>query len=431
MATRATVFETLQLGLEATPGTAVPCNRRLQAIDLDMEPDIPTHPVESAGYKASVDLISEKEYTKVSAKGMLAFNDLLYLLSSVFCVSGSPNPTALADAGGVWIVALGAPTAGTFTLSFNGSTTTGIAYNCVATDVQTALEALTSIGANNVQVTGSGGGVGGGHAPFTVTFTGDLEDTATPLTGSGTGLTGGTFSVTAGSTATITYRWWFTPNVTGPDTIQTYTMQKGSSIDASQISYVAVDSLDLDFGQKGCEMKATMFGQAISDGVSMTASPTYVPIHAVSPNSIDVFVGTSINNMALLPACYKASFGIKSRQKPVFRLRTDEQSYGGTVETKWGLSAQIVVEENTAEDAYLTDLRQHAMMYGRIEATGAQTEPGFFRKIVLTFPFKFSGTKRGDNEGVYAGTYDLEPIYDASGVGYAVRAMIDTDYAAL
>ena len=42
---------------------------------------------------------------------------------------------------------------GTFTLSFNGNTTSGIAYNASAATVQSALEALGSVGSGNVAVT--------------------------------------------------------------------------------------------------------------------------------------------------------------------------------------------------------------------------------------------------------------------------------------
>lgn len=80
----------------------------------------------------------------------------------------------------------GAPTGGTFTLTFAGHTTAAIAFNATASAVHDALVALASVGAGNVLVTGSAGG------PYTVTFVGALasEDvaamTATPS------LTGGT-----------------------------------------------------------------------------------------------------------------------------------------------------------------------------------------------------------------------------------------------
>ena len=48
----------------------------------------------------------------------------------------------------------GSPTGGSFTLTFGGKTTAAIAFNAAASDVQAALQALSSIGAGNVTCTG-------------------------------------------------------------------------------------------------------------------------------------------------------------------------------------------------------------------------------------------------------------------------------------
>lgn len=85
--------------------------------------------------------------------------------------------------GNVQIVALGAPTAGTFTLTFNGQTTAAIAFNAAASAVQTALQALSGIG-SNVTVAGSG--------PYTITFAGLLAAIQQPPIAITSSLTGGT-----------------------------------------------------------------------------------------------------------------------------------------------------------------------------------------------------------------------------------------------
>jgi len=76
----------------------------------------------------------------------------------------------------------GTPTGGTFTLTYNGQTTSGIPYNAAATAVQTALEALSNLAPGDVEVTG---GPGPG-TPFSVVFA-----NGGTLTASGSGLTGG------------------------------------------------------------------------------------------------------------------------------------------------------------------------------------------------------------------------------------------------
>jgi hypothetical protein len=97
----------------------------------------------------------------------------------------------------------GTVTGGTFKLKFGGQQTGDIAFNATAAQVDAALEALSSIGAGNVSVTGGPGP----NSPWSVEFTGDLGLTDVPamtatknLTGTGTGvsittLTGGSAPV--------------------------------------------------------------------------------------------------------------------------------------------------------------------------------------------------------------------------------------------
>ncbi|WP_280413482.1 hypothetical protein [Nocardia asiatica] len=80
----------------------------------------------------------------------------------------------------------GSPTGGTFSLTYQGATTTPLAYNAAAAAVQAALEALSTIGEDNVTVTGSAGG------PYTVEFVGDLAELNLPLMTKTANLTGGT-----------------------------------------------------------------------------------------------------------------------------------------------------------------------------------------------------------------------------------------------
>jgi RTX calcium-binding nonapeptide repeat (4 copies) len=75
-------------------------------------------------------------------------------------------------------------TGGTFALTFNGQTATGLAFNISAADMQTALVGLSSIGANNVAVQKSGN-------QYTITFQGGLSHSSEPLfTFDGSALTG-------------------------------------------------------------------------------------------------------------------------------------------------------------------------------------------------------------------------------------------------
>lgn len=77
-------------------------------------------------------------------------------------------------------------TGGTFTITFNGETTTAIAEAATAATVQAAMEVLSSIDPGDVTVTGDAGG------PFTFTFAGQyLGENVPVMTTNAGSLTGG------------------------------------------------------------------------------------------------------------------------------------------------------------------------------------------------------------------------------------------------
>lgn len=92
----------------------------------------------------------------------------------------------------------GGPTAGTFTLTYSGQTTAGVAYNAAATAVQTALEALSNIGTGNVLVTGGPGPA----TPYSVRFIAALGQTDVAQMTAAHTFTGGTTPGIAVTTAT-------------------------------------------------------------------------------------------------------------------------------------------------------------------------------------------------------------------------------------
>ncbi len=86
---------------------------------------------------------------------------------------------------------LGAATAGTVTITFDGETTAAINFNATAAAVQTAMEGLSNVNAGDVTVTG-------GPLPgtITLTFAGQYRGVNVPqITVTPTGLTGGTVTV--------------------------------------------------------------------------------------------------------------------------------------------------------------------------------------------------------------------------------------------
>lgn len=111
--------------------------------------------------------------------------------------SGLYGPYAGRTAEAQTVTITGTPTGGTFTLTYEGATTAGIAFNATAAAVRAALEALPGVSPGQVTVTG---GPGPG-TPYVVTFTGGGGDVA-QMTASAASLTGGTSPAVTVTTTT-------------------------------------------------------------------------------------------------------------------------------------------------------------------------------------------------------------------------------------
>lgn len=99
----------------------------------------------------------------ISYKGTLA--DMATYANQI-TVQGSSGVSEVQE------VNLATPISGTFTLTFRGATTTAIAWNAAPSAVQSALEALSTIGSGNVTVSGA---TKVSTDPFSVRFTGELN----------------------------------------------------------------------------------------------------------------------------------------------------------------------------------------------------------------------------------------------------------------
>ena len=132
--------------------------------------------------------------------------------NNMWLVTGDDNPAGGINGGGFGpandmltdeqqTVVVQNATGGTFTLSFKGQTTAPLAFNATAAQVDSALEALSTVGANGVQVTG-----GPVNGPTTTVYfrRGNREADQPQMTANGAALTGVTAAV-----ATVQEGGWY------------------------------------------------------------------------------------------------------------------------------------------------------------------------------------------------------------------------------
>jgi hypothetical protein len=105
MPERASIFETVQIGPETVPGTAVPATKKLSAMGISIRPAITSRRFRPGGNKLDTLIIPGRKSSEADVEGVGTFVDPCYALSSVL---GTTTPTGVAGSTGAfdWIFAM-------------------------------------------------------------------------------------------------------------------------------------------------------------------------------------------------------------------------------------------------------------------------------------------------------------------------------------
>ncbi len=147
-------------------------------------------------------------------------------------------------------------TSGDFTLSFAGETTAPIAYNARGVDVEGALEALSTIGSNNVIVTGAAGG------PWTVTFTRDLAKQNVAALIPAAGNLGGALGISVSDN--------FIAAATGTDEVQTFSFTPTANAGTYTVSFNGATTGPIAYNAGAGTVESALEGLATIDDVSVS-----------------------------------------------------------------------------------------------------------------------------------------------------------------
>jgi len=124
MVERASIFQTVQIGVETTPGVGVAANRLLSALSIDPAPKVEMKKFRPKGQKFQTMVVLGKEWTEAKLSGVLTYTEVVYPLASVLAAA---TPTRITTPDGLaylWQFApsqTGPDTVKTFTVEQGGS----------------------------------------------------------------------------------------------------------------------------------------------------------------------------------------------------------------------------------------------------------------------------------------------------------------------
>lgn len=212
--------------------------------------------------------------------------------------------------------------------------------------------------------------------------------------------------------------WIFTPPLTGSVVPQTFTFEQGDSIRAHKIAY----GLFQQFGYKGdrskFEVSGKIIGQLLSDGITMTSSPTVVALAPVVAKQVNVFLDSTSGGLGTtkLTRVLSIDYTMDSIYEPLWVLNRSTPSWTAHVDMAPKCTLKLKVEADSNGMALLGYLQTGATYFMRVDAQGLTIDVG--NSIVNEFkhdmavkvgkPSTFS-----DDQGVFAIEWELTIVEDS------------------
>ena len=229
--------------------------------------------------------------------------------------------------------------------------------------------------------------------------------------------------------ATTAYLWTHAPASTTEDTVKTFTVERGSAVRADKFAYGLMNALSLSGDRDNIELSGTMLGQALSDGITLTAGPTALEQIPLLPKEFDVWLDTTSGGLGTtkLTRLLKWGVDIKNRFGPLWVVNSANASWVTHVETPPDGQVKLMVEADATGMGILTPLRDGTTRFVRIKGASAQLAgTAIPYSLTMDFALKVSDISEfSDEDGVYAVEYTFDIVHDSGWAKAMTVALIN------
>jgi hypothetical protein len=217
--------------------------------------------------------------------------------------------------------------------------------------------------------------------------------------------------------ATAAYTWLYQPSTTAEDTIDSFTVEQGSSVRAHRFAFGVVDEFALKVTREKVEVDGHMIGTILTDAITMTATPTALALVPMLPSQFDVFVdptaaGLGTTRMTRVLSC---ELSIKNRFAPMWVINSQNPSWVLPVELAPEAQIKLKLEADATGMAFLTSMRAGTTHFVRLQSTGAVIEGANSYRFRWDCAGQVSEpSKWEDEDGVYAIEWTFNVVHDAT-----------------
>lgn len=231
----------------------------------------------------------------------------------------------------------------------------------------------------------------------------------------------GSSTVAAHLASTTAKDWVYTPPLSTPDVVpQTYTIEQGDAIRAHKASYALVHEFGYKGTRKDFTCSAKMLAQPISDGITLTASPTVVALSPVVAKQVNVYLDTTSAGLGTtqLTRALSIDYSMTNVYGPLWVLNRSTTGWTAHVDLVPKATVKLKVEADAGGMAMLGYLQTGTTYWLRVDALGtaaiAADGPGnIFAEFKHDMAVKFGKPSTfSDDQGVYAIEWELMVVED-------------------
>jgi len=217
--------------------------------------------------------------------------------------------------------------------------------------------------------------------------------------------------------ATAAYKWTHFPAQSAEDTVKTFTVENGSAVRAHKAAYGIVNSLGYMVTRDKTEIKGEMLMQRVTDGITLTATPTDVALKPILPSQFDYYADDASGDLGTtkLLRVFSIDWDFSNRFGPVWPIDSAQASFAAHVETEPQPLLKVVLAADAVGMGYLANARTGDKKFIRIQATGENIEDTYDYSMIHDICGVVSAVEEfKDHEGVYAIGYTFRCAYDAT-----------------
>lgn len=184
----------------------------------------------------------------------------------------------------------------------------------------------------------------------------------------------GSANVAVHGTSSTAKDWIYTPPTTGSIVPQTYTLQQGDAVRAHQTAYSLLNSFGYNMTRKAATLSSKGITQPISDGATLTATPTAIPLAPLVGKQINIYLDSTSSGLGTTQLLKVLSFDymFDGVYGPFWPLNRTNAGFTSHVDLKPKAIGKLKLEADAVGMALLGYLQQGTTYWLRVNATGAQ-----------------------------------------------------------